>query len=369
VKKVLLTAGVRSGVLLLAPLYHALKKKGCCEPIACFAVEAGEEMLSAELAACFALDGADHAVQLSADSSAGRIAEVLIGMERVILSEKPDLVMVCGSDAVALGSAVAALQCGVAVASVDAGLRSNDPADSGEKCRRMIDALASLHIVSEHSGEYNLISEGILEDDIFFAGNLAIDSLAALMPEANKLAVAGDYGVDPKKFALVLLQGSSLFSGREPLEMLLGLFRALGGKTTILLPLYSAFDAALSLHGLRGAFGEVPGLRLTGPLGHIQLLSLLRDASFLLADSEEMQSEATVMQVPCLSMMEATTRPSTIEIGTSILVGRDEEDILNIVDDVLHQNAHAGLSKRSKIPEKWDGQAAQRIADLLGRVL
>jgi UDP-N-acetylglucosamine 2-epimerase len=369
VKKVLLTAGGRSGALLLAPLYHALKKKGCCEPIACFAAGAGEELLSAEVAACFSMVGADRAILLSQDSSSGRLAEVLTGMERIIVLEKPDLVMVFGNDAAALGAAVASVQCGVSVASVDAGLRSNDLADSGERCRRMIDAAASLHLVSEHSGEYNLISEGIIEEDIFFAGNLAIDSLAVLMPEANKRAVCGDFGVDPKKFALVLLQGPALFSGRESLEMLLGLLRGLAGKSELLMPLSPAFDAALSLYGLRGAFGEVPGLRLIGHPGYIELLGLLRDASFLLVDTEDLQPEATVMSVPCLSMMEVTSRPSTIEIGTNILVGMDEDDVWSRADDVLRLHAHSGLSKRSKIPEKWDGQAAQRIVELLERIL
>ena len=96
---------------------------------------------------------------------------------------------------------------------------------------------------------------------------------------------------------------------------------------------------------------------------------LLRDSLMLLTDSEELQSEATVMNVPCLTMMESASRPVTIEIGTNVLVGLDEEDILSRVNDILHPGKHKHESTRSKIPEKWDGAAAPRIVAVLDRIL
>ena len=361
-KKLLLIGGGRPGNLLLAPLYDALKKNKAYLPVALFVATEGGEPISGDIAECFGLGeaGGSLVISLPQGSPVEQLATVMTGIEKVLVSEKPDLVMVCGSDNVALGTALTAAKLGVAVAAVDAGLRSYERSDAEEINRIAIDAMAEYHFVSEHSGEYNLINEGVADEKVFFAGNLSIDSLVKLMELANQLPVSRAHGFRPKSYALVILNPEGNFSRKEPLEMILRLLKEIACKTTVLIPKFNGMDAA---------FSDIENVKIVESLSHAGLLMLLRDSLMLLTDTEELQPEATVMNVPCLTMMESASRPVTIEIGTNVLVGLDEEDIISRVNDILQPGKHKHESSRSKIPEKWDGAAAARIVAVLDRIL
>ena len=322
----------------------------------------GGEPISGDIAECFGLGeaGGSLVISLPQGSPVEQLATVMTGIEKVLVSEKPDLVMVCGSDNVALGTALTAAKLGVAVAAVDAGLRSYERSDAEEINRIAIDAMAEYHFVSEHSGEYNLINEGVADEKVFFAGNLSIDSLVKLMELANQLPVSRAHGFRPKSYALVILNPEGNFSRKEPLEMILRLLKEIACKTTVLIPKFNGMDAA---------FSDIENVKIVESLSHAGLLMLLRDSLMLLTDTEELQPEATVMNVPCLTMMESASRPVTIEIGTNVLVGLDEEDIISRVNDILQPGKHKHESSRSKIPEKWDGAAAARIVAVLDRIL
>ena len=370
-KKLLLVAGGRPGNLLLAPLYDALNKNKAYQPVALFVTPEGVEPISSDLAECFGFGEAErsHVVSLSQGSPIEQLATVITGVEKILVSEQPDLVMVCGCDNAALGVTLTAAKLGLTVAAVDAGLRSYERSDAEEINRIAIDAMAEYHFVSEHSGEYNLINEGVADEKVFFSGNLSIDSLVKLMEQANQLPVSRAHGFRPKTYALVLLDPKGHFSSREPLEMMLRLLKDIASKTTVLVPRVNGLDSLIKQHGLDTAFSEIENLKMIEPPAHAALLLLLRDSLMLLTDIEELQSEATVMNVPCLTMMESASRPATIEIGTNVLVGLDEEDIISRVHDILHPGKHKHESMRSKIPEKWDGAAASRIVAVLDRIL
>ncbi|MEI8032468.1 MAG: UDP-N-acetylglucosamine 2-epimerase [Chlorobiaceae bacterium] len=355
-KKILLAAGPNSGALLLAPLYEALQKSDACNPLAVIAAVTGEAPVSRELAAGFNIGDDLLLLQLQDGSPAEQLASMMTGMEKIILAEQPDLVIACGAHNAAMGAAFSAAKLGVRVAAADSGLRSYDRSDSLEINRIVIDAIADLHFLSERSGEFNLINEGVDDEKVFFAGNLAIDSLVRLMEQANKLPPAGIAGIKPKKYALLLL-GPEAKSARD---LILRIVRELSLRIPVLMARTGTPDPA---------FSAIEGLVVIDHPGYLALLPLLRDAAMLLTDSEEMQPEATVMSVPCLTMMESTSRPATIEIGTNVLVGDDEEEIMAEIEGILKPGDHQHASLRSKIPEKWDGASASRIVAVLERVL
>jgi len=217
--------------------------------------------------------------------------------------------------------------------------------------RRIIDTIADMHFVSEHSGLYNLINEGFDEDRLLFAGNLAIDSLAALMERSGARSVAERYGSGPKKYAL-MMPGKEL----EP------------AQSAMLSELAAILPVIVLKPEEGGETLELPdGVQLVERPEPSALLALLRDSAMLLTASGELQAEATVMNVPCLTLRERTERPSTLEIGTNTLVGLDVEAILHLVGHI--QGAPVAERNRSKIPEKWDGAAAGRMAEMLERLV
>ncbi len=107
------------------------------------------------------------------------------------------------------------------------------------------------------------------------------------------------------------------------------------------------------------SFEELPGLLLIEPLGYIDFIALLDQAKVVMTDSGGIQEETTVLGVTCLTLRDNTERPITCEIGTNRLVGTDPLIVISALDEVW-ENPPEG-----KIPDGWDGNASQRVADLL----
>jgi UDP-N-acetylglucosamine 2-epimerase (non-hydrolysing) len=365
VKKLVLAGGGREAALLIAPLFDALKKNGSYDPVIALSASAGRDAVDRELALCFGLEDSCRTVELPAGTPLEGLAAAMTGMEKVLAAEQPALVIACGSDDAALGAALAASRIALPLAVVDSGLRNYERTDSREINRVLIDSIADLHFVSEHSGEYNLINEGVPDEKVFFAGNLLIDSLAGLMQQSGYRNAAGVHGLRPKEYALVLPDPSGLLMDTAHAAMTGELLKAISEKITLLLPL----DAVQGTTFEALAHDRPETMKVIDMPGPGDLLALLRDSAFLVTDIEELQAESTVMDVPCLTMMERTFRPSTIEIGTNVLVGDDADEMLARIDQILHPDSRSHRQVRSKIPEKWDGAAASRIVAVLDAVL
>lgn len=113
-------------------------------------------------------------------------------------------------------------------------------------------------------------------------------------------------------------------------------------------------------YGLDGRAGTIPNLFITEPIGYLEFLNLMDQAQLVVTDSGGIQEETTFLGIPCLTLRENTERPVTAEIGTNQLCGLDVNLIVARSFDVLD-----GKSKRGRIPELWDGRAAERIAEIL----
>lgn len=362
-KKLVLAAGGKEGTLLLAPLYAAFKKNGSYLPVAALAAGQDREPIGRELSGCFGLCDSFRTISLPSGSPAGTLAAAMSGMENLIVAEKPEIMLVCGSDDTALAAALAASRHGVPVVSVDAGLRNHERSDPREINRMLIDVLAGLHFVSEHSGEYNLINEGVPDEKVFFVGNLLIDSLAALMQSTSSRGGRGDLQL--KRYALVIIDHSAFMTDGESAGKMLRLLKLISEKIPVLMPLVPEHGDFFK----SGVPADPAVFKVINRPEESRLLALLRDSALLLTDIEELQAESTVMDVPCLTMSERTCRPSTIETGTNVLVGDDEGEIMGRIEAILHPADPGHRSVRSKIPEKWDGAAASRIVAVLDRVL
>jgi UDP-N-acetylglucosamine 2-epimerase (non-hydrolysing) len=109
---------------------------------------------------------------------------------------------------------------------------------------------------------------------------------------------------------------------------------------------------------------QPPGLHLIEPVGYLEFVGLERDARLVITDSGGVQEETTYLGVPCLTVRPNTERPVTITEGTNTLIGADPARLLPSAREQLS----AGR-RRVKVPQLWDGLAAERIADVLARVM
>ncbi|HHE07645.1 MAG TPA: UDP-N-acetyl glucosamine 2-epimerase [Chlorobaculum parvum] len=358
-KKIVLIAQERSAFLHVAPLATVFRKNGVFEPVLVRVLADADRAEHNALCTAFGLSDAVRAIPAESGSPVGETAAFMLEFERLFGELSPDFVVPGGHDNASLAGALAAAKMTIPVVSLDAGLRSYDRAESREINRLVIDSVAALHFVSEHSGIYNLMNEGVADEQILFAGNTAIDSLVTLIGhQADASGVLKAHGLEPKKFVIALLDLPVSSGSVERRELIGKLLESLAATATVILPVGPSPAAELL-----EAFDAVPGLRLIATPGYIDLLQLFKASALVLTDSAEFEAELTVMNVPCLTMRQSTARPSTIEIGTNVLVGNNELEILERASIILSGKE----SKKTLIPEKWDGAAAKRVAEMLER--
>lgn len=348
-KKIVLIAQDRAAFLHAAPLVSVFRKNGVFEPVLVRVLAPGGRAEHDRLAAAFGLADELRTIELEPGTQVGETASLMLAFEQLFNELEPGFVIPGGHDSASLAGALAAAKMGIPVASLDAGLRSYDRAEPDEVNRLVIDSVAALHFVSEHSGIYNLMNEGFADERILFVGNTAIDSLVTLMGEANESGVLETLSLDPKKFVTVLLRPETSVNR----DLFSKVIKSLAATSTVLLPGSRVAEA----------LGGVSGLKMIDMPGYTDLLRLLKESAFVLTDSAEFEAELTVMNVPCLTLRPTTTRPSTVEIGTNVLVAPDEAEILERASVILSGKP----SEKTLIPEKWDGAAAKRVAEVLER--
>ncbi len=262
-----------------------------------------------------------------------------------------------------LACTLVAVKKGVPVAHVEAGLRSFDRSMPEEINRVLTDQIADVLYTTERKALDNLLREGVDPARVVFVGNVMIDSLRAnrnfAVPAGETLRRAG---VDPAllggppRYGVVTLHRPSNVDTRDALAPLLALLRDVSARLPLVIALHPRTRANIARFGLADLVAQ-PRIALLPPQGYLEMLGLMSGATLVLTDSGGIQEETTALGVPCLTARENTERPITLEQGTNTLVGRDPALILRAVDEIL-----AGGGKRGRVPELWDGRAAERIA-------
>jgi UDP-N-acetylglucosamine 2-epimerase (non-hydrolysing) len=299
----------------------------------------------------------DYYLGVGSGSHTEQTAAVMTAVEPVLEDVRPALVMVVGDVNSTLAAALAAAQRNLPVAHVEAGLRSGDWSMPEEKNRVLTDRLSELLFTPSPDADENLQAEGIPGERIHRVGNIMIDSLMAVISEAEKLNVAGRFGFDGRQYAVATVhRPSNVDDARQLRGIVRGLDRV-AEEMPVLLPLHPRTGDRLERLGL--AFEHV---RTTEPVGYLEMLALMQGAAVVLTDSGGIQEETTILGVPCLTLRASTERPITITEGTNRLVAeRTASGIWEAVESVLTKPPSA------RRPEIWDGHTAERIADVLTR--
>ena len=306
----------------------------------------------------------DFHLGVGSGSHAEQTAGVMVPFEKVLLQEKPDLVMVIGDVTATVSCSLDAAKLLIPVAHVEAGLRSGDRRMPEEINRLVTDRLSSIFLTPSADGDANLLREGVAPEQIFCVGNIMIDSLRHLEPVADQSDVLKRLGVAEKGYGLLTMHRVSNVEYKEVLVGILGAIDRVQKELPIVWPLHPRTRGRIEEFGLEGLVDGMKNLTVTEPVGYFDSLKLQKSARLVLTDSGGIQEETTVFGVPCLTMRENTERPVTIEVGTNTLVGVDPQTIVETVEQVL-----GGTYKQGQIPKLWDGHTAERIGDVLRQVL
>ena len=356
--------GARPNYMKMAPLLRAFAKEpGLPGAVLVHTGQHYDLAMNERLFADLELPAPDLNLEVGSGTHAVQTAEVMRRFEPVVDDLAPCCVIVVGDVNSTLACSLVAAKKRIPVAHVEAGLRSFDRDMPEEINRVLTDQIAELLYTTERDAADNLAREGIDTSRIHFVGNVMIDSLLAhrarATPPAQTLAAAG---VDPGRylgergFGVVTLHRPSNVDSPDALDESIVLVCDAAARLPLVWPLHPRTRANLERFGFMQRLAAAP-IALLEPQGYLEMLGLLASAAVVLTDSGGIQEETTALAVPCLTMRENTERPITFTQGTNTLVGRDRAKATAAVADIL---AHGG--KRGRVPELWDGRAAERIA-------
>lgn len=299
-------------------------------------------------------------------SHAVQTAEIMLRFEPILDRLKPTAVLVLGDVNSTISCALVAVKKGIPVIHVEAGLRSYDRGMPEEINRVLTDQISDLLFTTERSAEGNLLREGILPERIHFVGNVMIDTLRYNLDRAIEPAMlfsAAGEAIDQAAFnsgyGLVTLHRPSNVDNPDNLKTLLTRIKSISEQLPLVFPVHPRTAQRVKEFGLENLITSSRILCLP-PQGYLQMLGMMKQARLVLTDSGGIQEETTALGVPCITLRENTERPITADEGTNTVVGIDPEKIQASVDDVL-----ATGGKRGRVPEYWDGEAAERIAQVI----
>ncbi|HZT70127.1 MAG TPA: UDP-N-acetylglucosamine 2-epimerase (non-hydrolyzing) [Terriglobia bacterium] len=298
----------------------------------------------------------DINLQVGSDTNAQQTAQIMARFEPVLLDTKPDLVVVYGDVNSTLAAALVCSKRMIRIAHVEAGLRSFDRTMPEEINRLLTDQLSDLLFTPSEDGNLNLSREGISPEKVFFVGNVMIDTLVRMLPEANGRLLPDL----PGSYALVTLHRPSNVDELDWLAVLLSSLEKASQELPFIFPVHPRTRQKLAELGIKS---NTKGLiRFLDPLPYLEFLALQKHATVVITDSGGIQEETTFLGVPCLTVRENTERPITISVGTNTLVGRDISKLIKEIGRTLERP-----KERRAIPPLWDGHAAERIARVIMR--
>ncbi len=355
--KILSVVGARPNFMKIAPIVHRLRLRPEVRHVLVHTGQHYDQNMSKVFFEELEIPEPDIHLGVGSGSHAQQTAKVMMQFEEVLLRETPDLVVVVGDVNSTLAATLVATKLGVAVAHVEAGLRSFDRTMPEEINRLVTDSIADLLLTPSRDGDENLLREGVDPARIRFVGNVMIDSLLKFLPRARGTEAWRTHGVPKGGYALVTLHRPSNVDDRETLGGLLQLLARIGSRLPVLFPIHPRTRKMIQEFGLEPESSQV---RLIDPVGYLEFLALEDGARLVLTDSGGIQEETTVLGVPCLTLRSNTERPVTVSEGTNRIVGQDPEVIWKAAQEVLAEAAGP-----VRVPEYWDGQAGERIVRAL----
>lgn len=384
-KKLILVAGARPNFMKIAPLMHELKGNLNIKPVLVHTGQHYDVKMSGQFFEELNIPAPDINLEVGSASHAVQTARIMEGFEKVCLDEKPDFVLVVGDvNSTAACTMVAAKFDGITTIHYEAGLRSRDRSMPEEINRLVTDAITDIFLTTSADADENLLQEGVVKDKIFMVGNLMIDSLVANLEKAEETSLNfkllnRDKNIKIKnprtngqrklksvlstssafqKYGVMTFHRPSNVDDEISLKKLVKIWGDISEKIPLIFPVHPRTYKNIQKFGLQNEIDCCENLYFIEPLGYLQFINLVKNATFALTDSGGIQEETTYLNIPCLTVRPNTERPVTIWEGSNKLIKINE--IETEIDLILQ-----GKGKRGNIPKYWDGKTAERIVKII----
>jgi UDP-N-acetylglucosamine 2-epimerase (non-hydrolysing) len=293
----------------------------------------------------------DLNLEVGPGTPAEQTGAIMVRYEAALERQPAALCLVVGDVTSTMACAIVARKRQVPVAHVEGGIRSHDWTMPEEINRVVTDAISNWFFTTSDTAGENLRKAGVEDDRIFFVGNTMIDTLLAQMPFLRPPALWADLELSAGHYCVVTLHRPA---NVDEVETLLRILEAISEHTAgmpVIFPVHPR-----TARRLQAVERTLTNVHCVEPLGYLEFNHLVKHARGVITDSGGVTEETTVMGVPCLTLRDNTERPETITIGTNELVGTDPAGLRVPLGRLM-----AGQWKKGRIPDKWDGHAAERI--------
>ena len=357
--KLVAAVGARPNFMKLAPLYFELKKHSQFEPVIVHTGQHYDYQMSKTFFEELGIPQPDYYLGVGSGTHGEQTGRIITRFEKVLVKERPDMVVVFGDVNSTLACSITAKKCSITVAHVEAGLRSFDMTMPEEINRKLTDSICDFLFTPSADADENLVKEGIGRDKIHFVGNIMIDSLIAVLARLDKSyedQVLQKAGLRTKDYALITLHRPCNVDDKDSLARILDFLNDLAEEVSVIFPMHPRTRKNMDGFGIRADFNS--RLKVVEPLKYGEFIALEKNAGFVITDSGGIQEETTYLNIPCLTLRPNTERPITITEGTNHLITM--ENAKQQTERIL-----SGKWKSGNLPELWDGRTAERIVEIL----
>lgn len=360
--KIAIILGTRPEIIKMAPVIRELERRNADF----FILHTGQHYLYNLDRVFFEqlkLPPAKYNLEVGSGSHARQTGKILIGVEKVLLDESPDVVLIEGDTNSVLAAALAAVKLHIKVGHVEAGLRSYDRNMPEEINRTLTDHCSDYLFAPTEKAKAILLSEGITQEKIFVTGNTIVDAVHQNLGIAREKGNAlSSLQLSSKEyFLLTLHRQENVDNPRRFASILEGLDEvAAEFCLPTIYPIHPRSRKRMNQFNL-----EPKNLELIEPLNFLDFLQLESHARLILTDSGGVQEEACILGVPCVTLRDNTERPETLEVGSNILAGADPKKILQCSKVMLDKTNDSRLRTNHWPNPFGDGQAGERIVKIL----
>jgi UDP-N-acetylglucosamine 2-epimerase len=359
--KILTVVGARPQFIKAAPLSRELRKAH--REILVHTGQHYDYQMSQVFFEGMNIPAPDHELGVGSGSHAQQTANMLAGLERVMLAERPDVVLVYGDTNSTLAGAIVAAKLGVPIAHVEAGLRSFNMAMPEEINRILTDRVSTVLYCPTQTAVDNLRHEGIT-NGVELVGDVMHDAAMEAATRAEKDSqILNGLNLRPGGYVLATIHRASNTDDASNLRSILRAF--IEHHEPIVLPLHPRTRRILEQSELASQLSATEHIHVIEPLGYLDFVMLEIKARLIATDSGGVQKEACYFKVPCVTLREETEWVETVESGWNVLVGTHAEKIRH---ELRRNRSHGSTPRECAGSEFWDGRASARITDSIGRL-
>ncbi|MDO9552553.1 non-hydrolyzing UDP-N-acetylglucosamine 2-epimerase [Rhodonellum sp.] len=355
--KLTLVAGARPNFMKIAPMVHAIQAQQALGSTISFRlVHTGQhydKKMSGDFFDQLNIPEPNANLGAGGGTQAEQTSAVMIAFEKELMENRPNLVIVVGDVTSTLACSIAAKKLNIDVAHVEGGIRSGDLSMPEEINRMVTDSITDHFFTTSEIANENLRKSGFPKASIHFVGNTMIDTLMANM-DRFQIPEGKIYDtLKPKEYFVMTMHRPANVDQEETLkEMIQAILDGTKGFPVVF-PVHPRTAKILENMGISD-----PNLHMTDPLGYLEFNYLVKNAKGVITDSGGITEEASVMNVPCMTLRNNTERAETIHLGTNELVGTDPKKLAPYLEKLMK-----GEWKQYQGIPMWDGKTAQRIVD------